>query len=150
MSPAQTVDWQDLHYRQATVVDLHAHPSLKVSLFNRVLTRSHRASRAFDPFSVRTDFPKLRAGGVDVLLSTVHVPEAGMLEECSYLRWLRYPLYGLWKRGFARPPFVVTMEMLDGIEAQVKAAVDPGSGKRLGQMVRSPRELDDLLAQPAE
>ena len=150
MSSRQDTGWKDLHYRHATIVDLHAHPSLKVSLFNRVLTHWHRAGRAFDPFSVRTDFPKLRAGGLDVLLSTVYVPEAGILEECRYLQLLRYPLYGLWKRVFARPPAEVTMEMLDAIEAQVEAALDRCSGKRLAQMVVSVRELDELLAQPGE
>jgi hypothetical protein len=41
-------------------VDLHAHPSLKVSLFNRVLTSRFRASRSFDPFGARMGFPELK------------------------------------------------------------------------------------------
>jgi len=150
MASLEVVDWQDVHYRQATIVDLHAHPSLKVSLFNRVLTRWNKANRAFDPFDVHADFPKLRAGGVDVLLSTLCVPEAAMLGEIGYLRLLKYPLHGLWKRVFARPPAEVAMEMLDGMEAQVRAAVDPAGGKRLAQMVFSVRELDEILAQPGE
>jgi hypothetical protein len=48
-------DWMQVH-RDATVVDMHVHPSIKVSLFNRVLWRSFNASRYFNPLSVRTDF----------------------------------------------------------------------------------------------
>lgn len=64
----QNLDWKEIH-QASTIVDLHAHPSLKVTLFNRMLTARFKASRSFDPFGVRTDFPKLLDGGVDVLLS---------------------------------------------------------------------------------
>jgi microsomal dipeptidase-like Zn-dependent dipeptidase len=147
MPDTRDVDWEALHFDQTTVLDLHAHPSLKVSLFNRTLTRRFRASRAFDPFGVRTDFVSLRLGGVDVLLSTVYPPEKGILEECRYLRMLRYVLPGTWKRVFDQPYLAVAMAMLDSMEAQVEAAREPDSGKRLAQMVYSVRELDELLAQ---
>ncbi len=150
MPETRDVDWEALHFDQTTVLDLHAHPSLKVSLFNRTLTRRFRASRAFDPFGVRTDFVSLRLGGVDVLLSTVYPPEKGILEECRYLRMLRYVLPGTWKRVFDQPYLAVTMEMLDSMEAQVEAACEPCNGKRLAQMVYSVRELDELLAQEGE
>ena len=80
-----TPAWRKTHFVDSTIVDLHAHPSLKASLFNRTLTSRFRASRSFDPFGVRTDFPKLREGGLDVLLSTIYAPEKGILEECRYL-----------------------------------------------------------------
>jgi len=35
--PQIAPDWKTLH-QNATLVDLHIHPSLKVSLFHRVLT----------------------------------------------------------------------------------------------------------------
>jgi hypothetical protein len=68
----------DIH-NNAMIVDMHAHPSLKISLFNRMLTSRFRVSRSFDPFSVRTDFNRLKAGGVNVLLSAVYAPERGII-----------------------------------------------------------------------
>jgi membrane dipeptidase len=145
----QNPDWKAIH-ENATVVDIHAHPSLKVSLFHRVLTSRFRASRAFNPFSVRTDFPKLQQGGVDVLLSTVYAPEKGIVQECRYLRLLRFVMPFKWKSVFARSHFQVTTDMLDAMERQVQAATDPVTGKHLAKMVCSVQELDELLTQESD
>jgi microsomal dipeptidase-like Zn-dependent dipeptidase len=142
----QAGDWEEVHFRQITVADLHAHPSLKVSLFNRTLTQRWRAGRAFDPFGVRTDFQSLQAGGLDLLLSTVYAPEKGILEECRYLRLLRYILPSTWERVFDRLYIDVTLEMLDSMEEQVHAAQDPATGQPLAQMISSVSELDEWLA----
>jgi len=144
-----THDWKQTHFVDSTIVDLHAHPSLKASLFNRTLTSRFRASRSFDPFGVRTDFPKLREGGLDVLLSTIYAPEKGILEECQYLRMLRYVLPSAWKRVFSRTYFDVTTDMLDTMEAQVEKAVDPVSGRSIARVARSVVELDGILSMGA-
>jgi len=146
MLTEQNPEWKQIHL-DSTIVDLHAHPSLKVSLFNRVLTSRFRAGRSFDPFGVRTDFPGLKEGGLDVLLSTVYAPEKGILEECRYLRLLRYVMPSAWKRVFSRTYFDVTMDMLDAMERQVTASKDGKTGKPLAKMVFSVWELDDLLGQ---
>ena len=143
----RNTEWEQIHYVDSTIVDLHAHPSLKASLFNRVLTSRFRASRSFDPFSVRTDFPKLKQGGLDVLLSTVYAPEKGILDECRYLKILRYLLPLTWKKVFSRSYFDVTIDMLDVMEEQVKKATDRKTGKQLAQMAFSVRELDAILNQ---
>jgi membrane dipeptidase len=142
----QVPEWKRLH-TGSVLVDLHAHPSLKVTLLNRLLTSRWRAGPAFDPFSVRTDFDKLRRGGVDVLLSTVYPPEKGILEDCCYLRILRYIRPSTWRQVFDRPYFDVTLEMLDSLERQVDQARDPMTGRPLAKMVRSVKELDHLLRQ---
>ena len=147
MAGVGVVDWERLHYEQVTVVDLHAHPSLKVSLFNRTLTTRWRAGRAFDPFGVRTDFKALKKGGLDVLMSTVYAPEKGILDECRYLRMLRYLMPGTWRRVFEKDYIEVAMEMLDAMEGQVRAAKDEETGLPLARMVYSVRELDELLGQ---
>jgi microsomal dipeptidase-like Zn-dependent dipeptidase len=139
-------DWARIH-AHSTVADLHAHPSLKVSLFNRALTSRWRASRSFDPFGVRTDFSSLRNGGVDVLLSTVYAPERGIPDECRYLRMLRYVMPGTWRRVFGRPHMDVTLDMLDAMEQQVHAATDSETGRPLAQMATSLSQLDDILSQ---
>jgi microsomal dipeptidase-like Zn-dependent dipeptidase len=143
-------DWKSIHFEDSIVVDLHAHPSLKASLFKRMLTSRFRASRSFDPFSVRTDFQKLKQGGVDVLLSTVYAPEKGIYDECRYLSLLRYLMPLTWKKLFNRSPFEVTWEMLDVMEAQVERAIDPETGKPLAQIASSVRQLEGILGQGAD
>ncbi len=57
MSFEQNLDWERLHFQDSLIFDLHAHPGLNISLFNRVLTkRFYPSARAFDPFSVRTNY----------------------------------------------------------------------------------------------
>jgi microsomal dipeptidase-like Zn-dependent dipeptidase len=50
-----------------------------------------------------------------------------------------------WWRVFSKPRFDVTLRMLSIMEEQVEKAIDRKSGKRMAQMVRSVRELDELL-----
>jgi membrane dipeptidase len=140
-------DWQHVHFHDVTVLDLHAHPSLKVSLFNRLLTSRFRASRSFDPFGVRTDFPKLRAGGLDILMSSIYAPEKGILEECAYLRLLRFAMMAAWRRVFSRPYFDVAIDMMDAMERQVQRSQEAGTGKPLAKMIYSVQEMDELLSQ---
>ena len=140
------IDWSKNH-RDATVVDLHAHPSLKLSLFNRILTFRFRASSCFDPFSVRTDFNRLKEGGVDLLLSTVYAPERGIIEECKYLYALKYIMPCKWKKVFGRPSFEVAEEMLDAMEEAVEKSVDDTTGEPMAKMITSVPDLEDFLEQ---
>jgi len=134
-------------HRNSIIVDLHAHPSLKVSLFKRVLTSRFRASRSFDPFSMRTDFGKLKKGSVDVLLSTIYAPEKGIFHECKVIKILRYLMPFTWKKVFNRPYFDVTMEMLDVMERAVDNSGKDERGKPLAKMAFSVQEFDDILGQ---
>jgi len=59
MSEEKDSVWEEIHYGEAPIVDVHAHPSLKVFLFRRALTRRLRAYRAYNPLRLRTDFKKL-------------------------------------------------------------------------------------------
>lgn len=149
MSAEAVPEWERIH-RESKIVDLHAHPSLKVSLFKRALTSTIKASRAFDPLSVRTDFQKLKKGGVDVLLSSVYAPEEGIYQECPYVKLLRYLMPITWRRVFSKSPFEVTMAMIDKMEQQVEKAIDGKTGKRLAKMVHSIQELDELLDQDGD
>ena len=100
-------EWKRIH-DEATIIDVHAHPSLATSLFNRMLTGRFGVSRSFDPFSVRTDFTRLRDGCVDVLLSTIYAPERGIIEDCKILKLLRFVMPFKWKKVFGRSYFDVT------------------------------------------
>lgn len=64
--------------RGLRAVDLHAHPSLKTTLWRLDLARRHRSGGAWNPFTLRVDLPKLREGGVGVVVSSVYLPEKGL------------------------------------------------------------------------
>ncbi|MGD8753968.1 MAG: membrane dipeptidase [Anaerolineales bacterium] len=141
-------DWRTLH-DEATIVDLHAHPSLKASLFYRALAqRIYPSPRAFDPFAVRTNFPRLREGGVDVLLSVIYAPEIGITNSAPPLKLLRYITPRLWHNIYGRGYFTVANEMMDMIERQAQSARDEKNGFQLARFAHSVDELDDILKQP--
>jgi microsomal dipeptidase-like Zn-dependent dipeptidase len=140
--------WETLH-DEATIVDLHAHPSLKASLFFRALgQRIYPSPRAFDPFSVRTNFPRLREGGVDVLLSVIYAPEIGIINSAPPLKLLKYLTPRLWHNVYGRGYFTVANEMMDVIEKQVQSATDEENSLQLARFARSIDELDAILNQP--
>ena len=93
-------DWKKVHF-DATLVDLHAHPALKATMFYRSLgKRVYPSPRAFDPLAVRTNFPRLHEGGVDVLLSNVYAPERGIINSAPPLKLLRYITPRLWHKVY--------------------------------------------------
>jgi microsomal dipeptidase-like Zn-dependent dipeptidase len=147
MSIPTDFDWEQIHYKVATIVDLHTHPSLKVSLFHRALTTHlYASSRAFDPFSVRTNFDKLRKGGLDVLLSVVYAPEKGILQACRPLQYLRYLMPRAWKKIYGQSYFNVSMQMLDEIENEISRSTDTQTGIPLGRIAHSRTELEQILS----
>ncbi len=92
----------DAIHTEATVVDVHAHPGLKALWFRRRLADphmkvnliqrlTHSTPVAFDPFAVRTCFPKLRAGRVNVLFSTIYALEMETLFDLQVLGILPRP-----------------------------------------------------------
>jgi len=137
--------WEQIHYGEAPIVDLHVHPSLKAFLFRRVLTARLGASRAFNPLSVRTDFNKLKEGGLDVLLSSVYAPEREIIGDCIYLRMLRFLMPFTYRKAFGRDYFDVTCHILDLMEKQVRRASK--RGQPLARMASSVQDLDDILSQ---
>jgi membrane dipeptidase len=143
-------DWEQAHF-DSTLVDLHAHPSMKVSLLHRALTsRLYPSSRAFDPFSMRTDYDRLHKGGVDALLSVIYPPEKGIFEECRLLRVLRHFMPRVWKKIYARPYFDVTLQMMDEIEEEIEKARRPKNEKPLICFAHSAGELMEILGQGEE
>jgi membrane dipeptidase len=135
--PAGTAPATALHHG-VHVVDLHAHPSLKTTVFGLRWDRRHRAGSAFNPLSLRCDLPKLVAGGVDVLCSAVYVPERGLLADCLPLR-LATLFVPPFRRLVAGDPFRGAMETLDEFERIVGDA-PPVAGVRAA-IARSPAEL---------
>ncbi len=137
--------WEQIHFGDAPLVDMHVHPTLKVFLFKRVLTARLGAARAFNPLSMRSDFVSLRRGGLDVLLSTVYAPEREIVQDCLFLKLIRFLMPITYRQVFGRPYFKVANHMLDLMEEQVASSVK--DGRRLAQMAKSAPELDAILAQ---
>jgi membrane dipeptidase len=125
-------------HENTTIVDLHAHPALKISLLKGALTSPLKVSRSFSPFSFRTNFDNLKKGGVDVLLSSIVAPEKGIKEECPYVNLLKFLMPVTWNRVFNKPYFEVTIEMIDGLERAVK-------GSPLVELVTSLSDLEEIL-----
>jgi membrane dipeptidase len=147
-SPAIDLDWRRVHYAGSTIVDMHVHPGLKISLFDKVFTAPFHAEGAFNPFSFESNFLNLRQGGVAALLSVVYPPERQIvLQEAPVLKALRYLRPKVWHTVFDGSYFDVANRMLDDLERAVAAATDPATGRPQAQVVRSRAELDAVLAQ---
>jgi len=150
--------WEHVHYNEATVVDLHSHPSLKASLFHRNLSIDNKRKflmkllgRAFWPATTRTDFPKLEQGGVDTLLSTVYIPEQGWLNDLPIMNALKYIKPGGWKKLFVPSYYDATMNSFDEMELQItqyaEAQKNPNSAfKRPVTLVKNVAQLSEAIA----
>jgi hypothetical protein len=72
----------------STVVDMHAHPVLKTYLFDYniyEIHQNHFPFIGFNPFYLHVDIPKLLQGGIDVVFSTVYLPERPFIDNCEVL-----------------------------------------------------------------
>ncbi len=143
MSEENEQPWEEIH-RMATLIDLHAHPSLKAYTLGRELTRFNRAASYFSPFSVRTDFKKLDDGNVDILFSAIYAPEKELLEDIRLLRLLKF--LRLTRRNvFSDRYFELTISMLDQIEKIVNTSKRLGTERPWAKMARSVSELEAVL-----
>jgi membrane dipeptidase len=68
------------------LTDIHAHPAMNAFLWDRDLRRHYWTGKTFDPLASLTDFKMLEKGGVEVLWSSLHIPERPMFD-CKLL-WL--------------------------------------------------------------
>lgn len=144
----QSVNSQQLH-DEAVVVDLHAHPSMKMALFRRNLARRYRvAPPGFWPFSMRTNFDKLATGGVDVLLSAIMAPEKPLLEDMPLLKLMQFTSRQVWQDLVEQTYFAASQTILREFEQQV-ADYNLGSPrpKRPVRVAHSVAELDAVVAQ---
>ncbi len=140
-----TLDWKTLQHA-AKIVDLHIHPSMQQQLFNRNLNVRYMINRTFhgDPMSVRASFPRLREGGYDVILSTLYVPEHGILHDFPIVRLFRWLRPDLWKKLILAHPFDATIRMMNDMESAVASSTSTDRMKMAG----STSELNAILAQP--
>ena len=127
-----------LHF-DSLVIDAHVHPSLKTYLFKKKLWKTHRSGGAFNPFTMRVDLPKAIAGGVDALVSSIYLPEKGLLDDCKFLKLASKIGPKRMRRLFKGDPLDRTLDILDSFEHAIDKA--NSKGRELARVVRSTDEL---------
>jgi membrane dipeptidase len=140
-----TLDWKRIH-QEATIVDLHVHPSLQQQLFNRNLNLRYIIHRTIhgSPLEVRASFPRLKDGGFDVIFSAIYLPEKGIMKDFPLVKYFRFLRPDLWRKLVITPPFDATLSMVADMEKAVNASKD------LVEMAGSLAALDGILAKPKE
>ena len=140
-----SLDWQQLHH-EATIVDLHIHPSMQQQLFRRNLNLRYVINRTLhgNPMSVRASFPRLHDGGYDVIFSTLYVPEMGILKDFPVVKLFRFLRPDLWKKLIISPPFDATLKIMSDMETAVASSTSVDAMK----MASSVTELDAILRGP--
>ena len=123
----------------ALVIDAHVHPSLKTYLFKKKLWKAHRSGGAFNPFTMRVDLPKTIAGGVDALVSSIYLPERGLLDDCKALKIASKLGPKRMRRLFKGDPLDRTLEILESFEEALANA--NAKSRELARVVRSTDEL---------
>jgi membrane dipeptidase len=106
-------------HAEAPLTDVHIHPSLKAYLFRRNLWRHYWSGKKFDPFSSRSDFKMLEAGGVGVIWAAHHLPELDLFRQCYWMKlagWLMLPVYRKMVTG-SRMDRV--LEMIGSLEEEI-------------------------------
>ena len=115
----------DTLHTDSLVVDLHNHPTLKASLLSRNLGELEQTwlgsffREKFWPLTTRSNFPKIKDGGINVLLSAIYVPEYQWADHIKLIKWLLFFTPSVREKFFDPPYFDITMAMMDEIEKQV-------------------------------
>jgi membrane dipeptidase len=134
--------WQQIHASKP-VFDLHIHPAMSRLVIKQNLNRRYVVSRSFNPLAVRASWPTLKAGGYGAILSVIHVPERGLLDDFPVIKWFKFLQPALWKALMEAPYIEATLKIMDDLENSVKQSGDV-------QLAKSVSELDAIMRQPIE
>ena len=140
-----TLDWKRIHH-EATIVDLHVHPSMQQQLFRRNLNWRYVINRTFhaNPLSVRASFPRLHDGGYDVILSVLYVPEHGILKDFPIVKIFRFLRPDIWQKLIRAHPYEATRQLMEDMERAVTLSTDRDAVRMAGSV----QELNAILSQP--
>ncbi len=157
MIKSESPEWEKLH-EEANLFDLHAHPSLKATVFRRSMTGPVWVPPGLhglmNPLSVRTSFVNLEKGKVDIQMSSIYAPERRLLDEIRAfkivpLRFIRYLPFSLarrlWREFISPDYFTVTLNLLRDMEVQVERHNRNAGAKRPAVMVKDADELGKLI-----
>ena len=139
-----SLNWQKIH-ADAPVVDLHIHPAMNRLAIKQNLNLRYVVSRSFNPFAVRASWPALKSGGYGAILSVLHVPERGLLDDFPIIKLFRILRPDLWHQLIEAPPFEATLKIMDDLEEAVAASAPVKM-----QLARSVPELNAILGQPID
>ena len=132
---------RELHDRTC-VVDIHVHPSLKTHIFGHRIWKRHLSGGAWWPLTMRVDFPKAIKGGVNVLVSSVYIPESDLLRDCKILRIMKRLSTKRIRRLFDGDPMEQTLEVLSRFEKAVdEARIED---KAVAKVAHSKAELEQI------
>jgi microsomal dipeptidase-like Zn-dependent dipeptidase len=134
--------WQSIHAAKP-VVDLHIHPAMSRLVIKQNLNLRFVVSRSFNPFAVRASWPRLHDGGYGAILSVIHVPERGLLDDFPIMKLFRVLRPDLWHDLIQVSYSEATLKIMDDLEGSVQAS-------EFMQLARSLAEFNALLSQPIE
>ena len=142
-----TADWREIQ-KEATIVDLHVHPSMQQQLFRRNLNMRFVIDRTLhgNPMAVRASFPRLKDGGIDLICSVLHVPEKRLRDDFPIVRIFSVLRPDLWKKLFTAQPFQATLQIM----ADLENAVGQTSGYGSAVMIPNLAALEKNLSQPKD
>jgi len=134
--------WQTIHDNRP-VVDLHIHPAMNRLVLKQNLGLRYVVSRSFNPLAVRASWPRLHDGGYGAILSVIHVPERGLLDDFPIMKLFRVLRPDLWKKLIDSSYIDATLSLLDDLESSVEKS-------DLVQLARSVTEFNAILNQPID
>jgi membrane dipeptidase len=119
------------------LTDTHAHPAMNAFLWDRDLRRHYCTGKTFNPLASLSDFKMLEKGGVDVLWSSLHIPERQMFD-CKLL-WLLAHVTSGGRKLLKLTAWECLLLMMTGMEQQVARTEH-------FQVAHSNAELDQVRA----
>ncbi|HEX9631262.1 MAG TPA: membrane dipeptidase [Gemmatimonadales bacterium] len=111
-------------HRDAPLTDIHVHPSLKAYLFRRNLWRHYGSGSTFNPFSSRSDFTMLEAGGVGVIWAAHYFPERELFRQCLAMTLAGLIAVPVYARLMTGDRLLRLFEMMDALEREVARRPD--------------------------
>jgi len=132
----------ELHAR-SMIVDLHAHPTMKTYFGDAELKTRYTPGPGMNPFELRTSHPSLVAGGIDVLWSSVYVPEQYLKKDCWVMDVVAAFSPHL-REAFESPADTIAEKMIRHMEVQVEAVNDTKPAREMA-VVKSNADLDVAL-----
>ncbi|MEN8193338.1 MAG: membrane dipeptidase [Bacteroidota bacterium] len=117
------------------IIDIHCHPSIKTWLFNSNFEDDHWSfSRDFFPTDMRCDYPKMKEGKVDLIMSAHYLTENNLITDCKNIKGLSKVLFFLWKnlkkkiesKSSPTKAFEQTMEIIKHFEKKINKAKKKG------------------------
>jgi membrane dipeptidase len=128
----------------ATLIDLHAHPSMKTYLTGAHLGHRKKTDKGFNPFTLRTSHGSLADGGLSLVCSAIYVPERQLKSDCGVIK-LASLVHSRLRHALRDSPYQTCLAMLDHIEGEVAAVNQAGMTPAM-RIVSTRAEMDHVIS----